>query len=120
MKTDTTKAAAEAAEGALFLGDDWFDLLEAEPACEASFLAQRIIQVAWDVPTEATYFGTPSCARRSPARAAVRAARRQDGNNGLVPRTPWLTHSGANFQDHDTRYSVRHSSLLRYARVGSS
>jgi hypothetical protein len=38
MKTDITKAAAEAAEGALFLGDDWFDPLEAEPACEASFV----------------------------------------------------------------------------------
>jgi hypothetical protein len=41
MKTETTKAAAEAAEGALFLGDDWFDPLEAKPACEASFLAHR-------------------------------------------------------------------------------
>ena len=29
MKTDITKAAAEAAEGTLFLGDDWFDPLEA-------------------------------------------------------------------------------------------
>ena len=28
MKTDTTKATAEAAEGTLFLGDDWFDPLE--------------------------------------------------------------------------------------------
>ena len=28
MKTDTTKAPAEAAEGTLFLGDDWFDPLE--------------------------------------------------------------------------------------------
>jgi hypothetical protein len=29
MKTDTTKATADAAEGTLFLGDDWFDPLEA-------------------------------------------------------------------------------------------
>src|SRR2546428_11711602 len=29
MKTDTIKSPAEAAEGALFLGDDWFDPLEA-------------------------------------------------------------------------------------------
>ena len=29
MKTDITKATAEAAEGTLFLGDDWFDPLEA-------------------------------------------------------------------------------------------
>src|SRR6058998_1875607 len=28
MNTDSTKAAAEAAEGTLFLGDDWFDPLE--------------------------------------------------------------------------------------------
>jgi hypothetical protein len=28
MKTDTTKAAVEAAEATLFLGDDWFDPLE--------------------------------------------------------------------------------------------
>ena len=28
MKTDTIKAAAESAEGTLFLGDDWFDPLE--------------------------------------------------------------------------------------------
>jgi hypothetical protein len=38
MKTDTTKAAAEAAEGALFLGDNCFDALEAGPECEASFV----------------------------------------------------------------------------------
>ena len=29
MKMDTIKATAESAEGALFLGDDWFDPLEA-------------------------------------------------------------------------------------------
>jgi hypothetical protein len=29
MKTDITKATAEAAEGTLFLWDDWFDPLEA-------------------------------------------------------------------------------------------
>jgi hypothetical protein len=29
MKTDTIKATAESAEGTLFLGDDWFDPLEA-------------------------------------------------------------------------------------------
>jgi hypothetical protein len=29
MKTDTIKPPAEAAEGTLFLGDDWFDPLEA-------------------------------------------------------------------------------------------
>lgn len=29
MKTDTTTAPAEAAEATLFLGDDWFDPLEA-------------------------------------------------------------------------------------------
>ena len=29
MKTDTIKATAEPAEGTLFLGDDWFDPLEA-------------------------------------------------------------------------------------------
>jgi putative transposase len=29
MKTDTTKAPEEAAEGTLLLGDDWFDPLEA-------------------------------------------------------------------------------------------
>ena len=29
MKTDTIKATEEASEGTLFLGDDWFDPLEA-------------------------------------------------------------------------------------------
>ena len=29
MKTNTIKATAESAEGTLFLGDDWFDPLEA-------------------------------------------------------------------------------------------
>jgi hypothetical protein len=29
MKTDTIKATEEAAEATLFLGDDWFDPLEA-------------------------------------------------------------------------------------------
>jgi hypothetical protein len=42
MKTDTTKAAVEAAEGALFLGADWFDDLKAGPACAASFLAHWV------------------------------------------------------------------------------
>jgi hypothetical protein len=28
MKTDTIKPPADAAEATLFLGDDWFDLLE--------------------------------------------------------------------------------------------
>jgi hypothetical protein len=50
----------------------------------------------------------------------VRVARRQGGNNGLVRRTPQLTYSGANFQHHDPRRSVRHSSLLHYGRAGSS
>jgi len=107
MKTDTT--AAEAAKGALFLGD------------MHSFISGAgVIQAAWDVPAEAMYFRAPTCARRSPARAAVRAARRQGGNNELFQRIPRLTHSGANFQDHDTRHSVRYSSLLHYARAGSN
>ena len=37
MKTDITKATAEAAEGTLFLGDDWFDPLEA--GCGPAFAA---------------------------------------------------------------------------------
>jgi hypothetical protein len=84
------------------------------PACKRAWL------IAWDVPTKVMYVRAPLCARRSPATAAVRVARRQGGNNGLVQRTPQLTYSGANFQDHDTRRSVRYSSLLHYSRAGSS
>ena len=52
-------------------------------------------------------FRAPTWARRSPARAAVRVAHRQGGNNGLARRTPQLTYSGANFQHHDTRRRAR-------------
>jgi hypothetical protein len=58
---------------------------------------KRAWRIAWDVPTEAMYVRVPTCARRSPARAAVRVARRQGGNKGLVRRTPQLTYSGANW-----------------------
>src|ERR1019366_5487732 len=80
------------------------------PACK------RAWPIAWDVPTEGIYFGAPTGARHSPATAAVPEARRQGGNNGLVQRTPLLTYSDSNFHDHNTRRSVRYSSLLHYGR----
>ena len=43
-------------------------------------------------------FRAPTCARCSPARAAVRVARRQGGNNGLVQRTPQLTYTAPTFK----------------------
>ena len=78
MKTDTTKVAGDAAEGALFLGDDWFDPLEAGPACAASFWRTGVI-LAVD-PKHA--------ARRAESLVTMPSfrARRDKLHRGLAPR----------------------------------
>ena len=65
-------------------------------------------------------FSMPTGARRSRARAAVRAARQQGGNSGSAQRTRRLTYSGAKRQDHDTRRSAPGSSLPHYGHADSS
>src|ERR1051325_2847231 len=59
------------------------------------------------------------CARRSPARAAVRGAGREGGNSESARRTRRLTGSGASSRDRDRRRSVRGSSRSRCCRAGS-
>ena len=65
-------------------------------------------------------FTEPIRARRWPAMAAVRVARRRGGNSGLAQRIPPLTHNGATTQDRETHYSARCSSLPNYRHAGSS
>jgi hypothetical protein len=72
------------------------------------------------IPMQAMVFTEPICARRSPAMAAVRVARRRGGNNGLAQRIPPLTHNGATLQDRETHRSARCSNLPYYHRAGSS
>ena len=49
MKTDTTKATAEAAEGTLFLGDDWFDPLESGVRTRIRGFIEELLEAELDV-----------------------------------------------------------------------
>src|ERR1700730_17384295 len=49
MKTDTTKATADAAEGTLFLGDDWFDPLEAGVRTRIRSFIEELLEAELDV-----------------------------------------------------------------------
>ena len=49
MKTDTTKATADAAEGTLFLGDDWFDPLEAGVRTRTRGFIEELLEAELDV-----------------------------------------------------------------------
>ena len=55
MKTDTTKAAAEAAEGALFLGDDGSILWKPDPHAQLHFWRTGVIQAACEQMTAPTH-----------------------------------------------------------------
>ena len=55
----------------------------------------------------------PIGARRSPARAAVRAARQQGGNSGSALRTRRLACSGAKRQDHENFRPGMGNNVLR-------
>jgi putative transposase len=48
MKTDITKATAEAAEGTLFLGDDWFDPLEAGVRTRIRGFIEKLLEAELD------------------------------------------------------------------------
>jgi hypothetical protein len=49
MKTDTTKAAVEATEGTLFLGDDWFDPLESGVRTRIRGFIEELLEAELDV-----------------------------------------------------------------------
>ena len=49
MKKDTTKATADAAEGTLFLGDDWFDPLEAGVRTRIRSFIEELLEAELDV-----------------------------------------------------------------------
>jgi hypothetical protein len=57
---------------------------------------------------------------RWPARAAFRAASRQDGNSGSLLRSPPTIQSGPKSLNRDTCRNVRRSNLPHCDRVGSS
>ena len=49
MKTDITNATAEAAEGTLFLGDDWFDPLEAGVRTRIRGFIEDLVEAELDI-----------------------------------------------------------------------
>ena len=49
MKTNTIKATAESAEGTLFLGDDWFDPLEAGVRTRIRGFIEELLEAELDV-----------------------------------------------------------------------
>src|SRR5208282_6070453 len=49
MQTDTTKSPGEAAEGTLFLGDDWFDPLEAGVRTRIRGFIEELLEAELDV-----------------------------------------------------------------------
>jgi hypothetical protein len=58
MKTDITKATAEAAEGTLLLGDDWFDPLEAGVRTRIRGFIEELLEAfpqPWSRPQIAAY-----------------------------------------------------------------
>jgi hypothetical protein len=57
---------------------------------------------------------------RLPARAAFRAASRQDGNSGSLLRSPPTIQSGPKSLNRDTRRNARRSNLPHCDRAGSS
>jgi hypothetical protein len=69
MKTDTIKATAEAAEGTLFLGDDWFDPLEAGVRTRIRGFIEELLEAELDAA-----LGRDRYERPRPATAACRAA----------------------------------------------
>ncbi len=49
MRTDSTKATADAAEATLFLGDDWFDPLEAGVRTRIRGFIEELLEAELDV-----------------------------------------------------------------------
>jgi transposase-like protein len=65
MKTDTIKSPAEAAEGTLFVGDDWFDPLEAGVRTRIRGFIEELLEAELDAALGRDRYERPRLARRN-------------------------------------------------------
>ena len=70
MKPDITKAAAEAAEGTVFLADDWFDLLEAGVRTRIGGFIEELLESERDAALGRKRYERPSLAEPAVAKFA--------------------------------------------------
>ncbi len=87
MKTDITKAAAEAAEATLFLrGDDWFDPLEAGVRTRIRGLVGELLEAELDAALGRDRYERPRLAEKDAAerQAAVAGHRHGHRERGLM------------------------------------
>ncbi|PZR82964.1 MAG: hypothetical protein DLM68_15105, partial [Hyphomicrobiales bacterium] len=80
MKTDITKAAAEAAEGTLFLGDDWFDPLEAGVRVRIRGFIEELLEAELDIALARKRYERPEPAGTGEGDLAVMAAGHRHGH----------------------------------------
>ena len=74
MKTDITKAAAEAAEGTLFLGDDWFDPLETGVRTRIRGFIDELLEAELDTALGRDQYERPRLAEKDTAERRVAVA----------------------------------------------
>jgi hypothetical protein len=67
MKMDSTKATAESAEGTLFLGDDWFDPLEAGVRTRIRSFIEELLEAELDAALGRDRYERPRVAESGPA-----------------------------------------------------
>jgi putative transposase len=86
MKTDITKAAAEAAEATLFLGDDWFDPLEAGVRTRIRGFIEELLEAELDAALGRDRYERPRLAEKDTAerQAAVAGHRHGHRERGLM------------------------------------
>src|ERR1019366_6326696 len=86
MKTDITKATAEAAEGTLFLGDDWFDPLEAGVRTRIRGFIEELLEAELDAALGRDRYERPRLAEKDAAerQAVVVGHRHGHRERGLM------------------------------------
>ena len=86
MKTDTTKATADAAEGTLFLGDDWFDSLEAGVRTRIRGFIEELLEAELDAALGRDRYERPRLAEKDAAerQAVVVGHRHGHRERGLM------------------------------------
>src|SRR3989442_13899739 len=106
MKTDTIKSPAEAAEGALFLGDDWFDPLEAGVRTRIRGFIEELLEAELDTALGRDRYERPRVAKTSGGGQPVAEAGHRHGHRerqlmgtfgpgtGRVPRARLETPDG--------------------------
>ena len=112
MKTDTTKATADAAEGTLFLGDDWFDPLEAGVRTRIRSFIEELLEAELDVALGRDRYERPRLAEtgvggRPVVGAGHRHGHRQRGLMGTFGPVEITPPSNSNHSRDGTSLSIR-------------